>query len=160
MRGLVAYGACFVLVAALSGLVTAYLRLNDSSPHVHTHVAQAAPTAVPTNEDPGPLKITVIREDGTVDALVFPAGSHMFSLGDQTWIGYQDEQGNAYDYILAEKPGDVVLFPGPGPAKPAFGPTPIPGATPPPLGPGPMPTPPSNDPAEVADWLLQEAAKW
>lgn len=157
MRGLVFYGACFVLVAALSGLVTAYLRLNDSSPHVHTNIAEAAPAASAPLD---PVKITVIREDGTIDTLVFPAGSHTFSLGGQTWIGFVDEQGNAYDYILTEKPGDVLLFAGPGPAKPAFGPTPIPGATAPPQGPGPAPTPISGDPAEFAEWLLGEAKKW
>ena len=157
MRGLVFYGACFVLVAALSGLVTAYLRLNDSAPPVHTNVAEAAP---PVNDNSGPVNITVIREDGTVDTLVFPAGSHIFSLGGQTWIGFQDEQGNVYDYILTEKPGDVVVFAGSNTSQPAFGPTPIPGATAPPRGPGPAPTPISNDPAEVAEWLLAEAKKW
>ncbi len=157
MRGIVFYGACFVLVAVLSGLVTAYLRLNDSSPHVNTNVAEAAP---PVNDNSGPVNITVIREDGTIDRLVFPAGSHPFSLGNQTWIGFQDEQGNAYDYILTEKSGDVVIFGGLGPAQPAFGPTPIPGATAPPQGPGPAPTLIPGDPAEVAEWLLEEAKKW
>lgn len=160
MRGFLVYAACFVLVALASGIITAYARLSDDPPVQHAHVAEAQQEDGGDEEDKGdPVNVTVRREDGTVDKLVFPAGSRLFSMGDQTWIGYQDEQGNFYDFILTEKPRDVVLIPGSGPAKPPFGPTPIPGATEPPRGPGPMPTPPSDDPEEIADWLQEQFAE-
>lgn len=98
----------------------------------------------------------MLRANGVVDTLSFPAGAQTFQIGGQTWVGWADSDGNSHDYVLTPDAGDVVLSAGAGVVKPALGPTAIPNATQPPPGPGPAPTLASNDPAQIANDIMSK----
>jgi hypothetical protein len=110
--------------------------------------------AEPATDD-RPLEVTVRRSNGIVDRLTFPANAQVFRMGDEVWVGWEDEYGNSYDAILTPDEGDVVLSTGRHKSERPFGASPIPISTPPPRGLGAAPTPRSNDAAEIADQIEQ-----